>query len=93
MVKNLLANARAEGAWIQSLSQEDPLEEGMATHASILAWSIPWTGSQELQASLVAQRVKICLQCRRPGFNPWVGKIPWRREVATHCKILAWRIP
>ena len=21
-----------------------------------------------------------CLQCRRPGFNPWVGKIPWRRE-------------
>ena len=24
--------------------------------------------------------VKICLQCRRPGFNPWVGKIPWRRE-------------
>ena len=23
---------------------------------------------------------KICLQCRRPGFNPWVGKIFWRRE-------------
>ena len=22
----------------------------------------------------------ICLQCVRPGFNPWVGKIPWRRE-------------
>ena len=31
-------------------------------------------------ASLVAQVVRICLQCRRPGFNPWVGKIPWRRE-------------
>ena len=30
-------------------------------------------------ASLVAQLVKIHLQCRRPGFNPWVGKIPWRR--------------
>ena len=30
-------------------------------------------------ASLVAQLVKN-LQCRRPGFNPWVGKIPWRRE-------------
>ena len=27
----------------QSLGQEDPLEEGMATHSSILAWSIPWT--------------------------------------------------
>ena len=24
--------------------------------------------------------LRICLQCRRPGFNPWVGKIPWRRE-------------
>ena len=24
--------------------------------------------------------VKICLQCRRPGFDPWVGKIPQRRE-------------
>ena len=23
---------------------------------------------------------KICLQCRRPGFDPWVGKIPWRKE-------------
>ena len=27
----------------QSLDQEDPLEEGMATHSSILAWRIPWT--------------------------------------------------
>ena len=30
-------------------------------------------------ASLVAQTVKIHLPCRRPGFDPWVGKIPWRR--------------
>ena len=28
---------------VQSLGQEDPLEEGMATHSSILAWEIPWT--------------------------------------------------
>ena len=28
---------------VRSLSQEDPLEEGMATHSSILAWRIPWT--------------------------------------------------
>ena len=28
---------------IQSLGQEDPLEKGMATHSSILAWRIPWT--------------------------------------------------
>ena len=29
--------------WVQSLGQEDPLEEGMATHSSLLAWKIPWT--------------------------------------------------
>ena len=29
--------------WVQSLGQEDPLEEGMATHSRILAWRIPWT--------------------------------------------------
>ena len=28
---------------VQSLGQEDPLEKGMATHSSILAWRIPWT--------------------------------------------------
>jgi len=29
--------------WIPSLGQEEPLEEGMAAHSSILAWRIPWT--------------------------------------------------
>ena len=29
--------------WVQPLSQEDPLEEEMETHSSILAWRIPWT--------------------------------------------------
>ena len=31
-----------EETWVQSLGCEDPLEEGMATHSSILAWRIPW---------------------------------------------------
>ena len=35
---------------------------------------------QHLLASMVAQTVKKLLQCRRPQFDPWVGKIPWRRE-------------
>ena len=30
--------------WVQFLGQEDALEEGMATHSSILTWEIPWTG-------------------------------------------------
>ena len=29
--------------WVRSLGQEDPLEEDIATHSSILAWEIPWT--------------------------------------------------
>ena len=29
--------------WVRSLCQEDPLEEGKATHSSILAWRVPWT--------------------------------------------------
>ena len=46
--------------WIRSLSQKDPLEEGMATHSNILAWNVPWTekpdrlqsvGSQELDTT------------------------------------------
>ena len=40
MVKNLLAMRETQ---VQSLDQEDPLEKGMATHSSILAWRIPWT--------------------------------------------------
>ena len=38
MVKNLLA---VQETWVPYLGQEDPLEEGMATHSSILAWRIP----------------------------------------------------
>ena len=34
--------------WVQSLGWEDPLEEEMATHSSILVWRIPWTDSKEL---------------------------------------------
>ena len=39
-VKNLPA---IQATWVLSLSVDDPLEKGMATHSSILAWGIPWT--------------------------------------------------
>ena len=42
LVKNLPA---MQETWVQSLGWEDPLEEGMATHSSILAWRIPLTGA------------------------------------------------
>ena len=41
MIKNPPANAG--DIRVQSLGGEDPLEEGMATHSSILVWRIPWT--------------------------------------------------
>ena len=44
VVKNPSANTGDRETCVRSLSQEDPLEEGMATHSSILAWRIPWAG-------------------------------------------------
>ena len=40
LVKDLPAKRET---WVRSLGQEDPLEKGMATHSSILAWRVPWT--------------------------------------------------
>ena len=42
---------------IQPLGQEDPLEEGMATHSSILAWRIPWTEKHGGLQFIGSQRV------------------------------------
>ena len=47
VVENLPAKQELKEMWVQSLGQEDPLEEGMATHSSILAWRLPWTEEAE----------------------------------------------
>ena len=56
--------------WVQSLCQEDPMEEGMATHSSVLAWRTPWTeepggyspwGSQESDTTEHACTVSVAL--------------------------------
>ena len=47
-----------EQTWVQSLGQEDPLEKGMATHSSILAWEIPWTEEPGGLQSMGSQRVR-----------------------------------
>ena len=46
-----------EDTWVRSLGQEDPLEEGMATHCSILAWKIPWTEESGGLWSMGLQRI------------------------------------
>ena len=49
LVKNLPAMQETQ---VQSLGQEDPLEKEMATHSSILAWEIPWTGEPGRRQSI-----------------------------------------
>ena len=41
--------------WVQSLSQENPLEKGMANHSSILGWKIPWTKEPSKLQSMGSQ--------------------------------------
>ena len=55
MVKNLPAVQKTQ---VQSLGWEDPLEKGMATHSSILAWKIPWTEDPYRLQSMGSQRVR-----------------------------------
>ena len=54
-VKNLSAVQETQ---VQSLNEEDPLEKGMATHSSILAWTIPGTGEPAGLLSLGSHRVR-----------------------------------
>ena len=78
----------------------------MATHSSILAWRIPWTEetgglqgckeqdtSEEIRASLVAQRVKHLPTMRETRVQSLGQEDPLEKEMATHSSTLAWRIP
>ena len=53
-VKNLSAMRET---WVLCLVWEDPLEKGMATHYSVLAWRIPWTEEHGKLQSMGSQRV------------------------------------
>ena len=66
VVKNLPANAG--DARDVDLGQEDPLEEGMATHSSILAWRIPWTEEPGGLQSMELRRVE-CDQAQHSAFK------------------------
>ena len=57
VVKNLCALQEIQGTWVWSLGWEDPLEEEMATHSSILAWKIAWPQKPGGLQSMGSQRV------------------------------------
>ena len=58
LMAQLVKNPPAvQETWVQFLGQEDPLEKGMATHSSILAWRIPWAEEPGGRQSIASQRV------------------------------------
>ena len=80
-VKNLPAMQEIQ---VQSLGQEDPLEKGMATHSSILAWRIPWKEELQFLVSYTVHGVKKNRTRQRPtssfslhihgSFYPWFNQ-------------------
>ena len=58
MVKNPSAVQETQESWVRSLCQEDPLEEEMVTHSSILAWKIQWTGEADRLQSMESQSIR-----------------------------------
>ena len=89
MVKICSPHPRAfpfAGLWCHVPLLNPPWEslfgEGGAQKKHVLA-KPPWWFSGE----------ESTCQCRRHGFYPWVEKIPWSREMATHSNTLAWEIP
>ena len=56
VVKNLPANAGDVEMWVRFLGREDPLEKGMATNSSILAWRISWTEEPRGLQSMGSQK-------------------------------------
>ena len=74
MVKNPPA---VQETWVRSLVWEDPLEKGMATHSSILAWRIPWTeepgGLQSMgsQESGTTEQLTLSLSLGQMASGSW----------------------
>ena len=69
--------------WVRPLNQEDPLEKGMATHFSILAWRIPWTEEPGGLQSVGLQRARhdrVTNTCTFKGSPPKSLLSPKLRE-------------
>ena len=98
-VKNLPVMLETQ---VWSLGWEGPLEKGMTTHSSLLAWRIPWTeqpsGLQRVRHNGVTNTSGSGVKnppdnVGNLGLIPWVKKIPVEKEMASHCSILAWESP
>ena len=86
MVKRL---STMRETWVQSLGWEDSLDEGMATHSSILSWRIPMDrGAWKAAARGVTEG-----RTRLNDFTFTFHFHVLEKEMATHSSVLAWRVP
>ena len=77
--------------WVQFPGQEDPLEKGMATHSSILAWRIPWTEEPGRLWFIGSQRVgHDCSDSAHVHTNITDGRKLQRHDDQRQCGILGW---
>ena len=75
VVKNLPAKQKT---WVQSLGQEDPLEEGMAMHSCILAWAILWA---EEPGSLQSMQLQKSDMSEQLSLYPWLKRTVRRNRM------------
>ena len=84
MVKNLPS---VPETWVWSLGQEDPLEKGMATHSSILAWRIPWTEEPGgLQSMGNHKEMDMTKRLSHTHYNPML------QDVSFGMGLCAWKL-
>ena len=97
-VKNPPGMQEMQEAQVWSLGREDPLEESMATHSSILVWRIPWTEEPGRLQSLGSQRAGhnwsdwACMHAWGSMEGVWAGGVSWSGQVLkrANLEIMNW---
>ena len=89
-----LENPRDGGAWwaaVYGVAQSRTRLKRLSSSSSssTLLSGLPWLGGSFIWW---LRWYRICLQCGRPRFGPWVRKTSWKKGMATYSSILAWRI-
>ena len=91
MVKN---QPVMQETWVQSLGQEDPLEEEMAIHSSIFAWEIPWTEEPGGLQSTGSQRIRhdVAIKQQQYDQNPHFWKVNFGIQFRTLFPFPSWMV-
>ena len=79
--------------WVRSLGWKDPLEEGMTTHSSILAWRIPWTGAWRAAVhGATKSRTRLSDSVQHRALLPLsvIAKCPWIRPFWPFWSLQLW---